>query len=65
MDPGRQDDEPGGPEPLRVDLSDQLSPNHALRQSVWSSGSQRVGDSGPLANPVVSFPEAPAGGEGD
>jgi hypothetical protein len=57
--PDGQDDERGGPEPRRPDLSDQLSPNRALQKSVGSSGSQRVGDSGPLANPVVSFRDAP------
>jgi hypothetical protein len=43
---------------LRGDQSDQLSPSRALRESLGSSDSQRVGDNGPLANPVVSFPEA-------
>jgi hypothetical protein len=57
--PVRQDDERPGPEPLRPDLSDQLSPNRALRESLGASGSQRVGNNGPLANPVVSFPDAP------
>jgi hypothetical protein len=38
---------------------DQLSPNRALRESTGSTGSQRVGDSGPIANPTVSFPEPP------
>jgi hypothetical protein len=38
---------------------DQLSPNRALRESIGSTGSQRLGDSGPIANPTVSFPEAP------
>jgi hypothetical protein len=36
---------------------DQLSPNRALQESTGSTGSQRVGDSGPVANPTVSFPE--------
>jgi hypothetical protein len=36
---------------------DQLSPNRALQESTGSTGSQRVGNSGPLANPTVSFPE--------
>lgn len=44
-------------EERQLDRSDQLSPNRALRESLGSSGSQRVGDSGPVANPVVSFPE--------
>jgi hypothetical protein len=38
---------------------DQLSPNRALRESTGSTGSQRLGDSGPIANPTVSFPEPP------
>ena len=38
---------------------DQLSPNRALRESVGASGSQRVGNSGPVANPTVSFPDEP------
>jgi hypothetical protein len=38
---------------------DQLSPNRALRDSTGSTGSQRVGNSGPIANPTVSFPEQP------
>src|SRR5262249_18176496 len=37
---------------------DQLNPTEALRQSVGQGG-QRVGNSGPLANPEVSFPEPP------
>jgi hypothetical protein len=49
------------------DQSDQLSPNRALRESLGASGSQRVGDNGPLANPIVSFREdpvdEPTGGE--
>jgi hypothetical protein len=36
---------------------DQLSPNRALRESTGSTGSQRLGNSGPVANPTVSFPE--------
>jgi hypothetical protein len=43
---------PGGPE-------DQLSPSRALRESVGTGRSQRLGDSGPVANPEVSFPEDP------
>jgi hypothetical protein len=35
---------------------DQLSPARAVRESVGKGG-QRVGDSGPIANPTVSFPE--------
>jgi hypothetical protein len=38
---------------------DQLSPSRAWRESLGQSRSQRVGDSGPLANPTVSFPEEP------
>jgi hypothetical protein len=40
---------------------DLLSPARALRESAARRGSQRVGDSGPVANPEVSFPDAPAG----
>jgi hypothetical protein len=43
----------------RPDLSDQLSPGRAWRESVGTGGSQRVGNNGPLANPVVSFPDEP------
>jgi hypothetical protein len=39
------------------DRSDQLSPNRALHDSTWATGSQRIGNNGPLANPTVSFPE--------
>jgi hypothetical protein len=53
----------------RPDRSDQLSPNQALRQSLGASSSQRIGDNGPIANPIVSFPDDPGdeatGGEGD
>jgi hypothetical protein len=62
-DPGRPDSERPPPEPLPADLSDQLSPNRALQESLGASGSQRVGDNGPLANPVVSFPDAPGPAE--
>jgi hypothetical protein len=41
------------------DRSDQLSPSRALRESLGSSGSQRVGNNGPVANPTVSFPDEP------
>ena len=44
-------------EDRRPDRSDQLSPNQALRESLGSSESQRVGDSGPISNPIVSFPD--------
>ena len=64
---GPDDERTDAPEHLQPDKSDQLSPNHALRASLGSSGSQRVGNNGPVANPVVSFPDAPgepaAGGE--
>jgi hypothetical protein len=61
--PGAQpdDEETAAAEPLQTDRSDQLSPNHALQKSLGSSGSQRLGDNGPLSNPVVSFPDEPAG----
>ena len=42
---------------------DQLSPSRALRESLGQSRSQRVGDSGPVANPTVSFPDEPDGGD--
>ena len=42
-----------------VTAPDQLSPGEALRESAGASRSQRVGDSGPVANPIVSFPEDP------
>jgi hypothetical protein len=41
---------------LRGKGPDQLSPGQALHESLGASGSQRVGDSGPVANPEVSFP---------
>ena len=43
--------------PLHPGAEDQLSPGRALRESLGSSASQRVGDNEPVANPVVSFPE--------
>ena len=43
------------------DLSDQLSPNQALHDSLGASESQRIGDNGPLGNPVVSFPDEAEG----
>jgi hypothetical protein len=55
--PGKKDDEAD----RQPDRSDQLSPNRALRESLGSSCSQRVGDSGPLANPTVSFPDEETG----
>jgi hypothetical protein len=48
------------PVPSSEDRSDLLSPNRALRESVGASGSQRVGDNGPIANPEVTFPDDPA-----
>ena len=47
----------------RPGQEDQLSPSRALRESLGQSRSQRVGDSGPLANPTVSFPDEPDGGD--
>ena len=41
---------------------DALSPAQALRQSINATGSQRVGDSPPVANPLATFPDAPAEG---
>jgi hypothetical protein len=35
---------------------DDLSPAKSLRESLAADGCQRVGDSGPVANPIVSFP---------
>jgi hypothetical protein len=39
------------------DRSDQLSPNRALQESTGATGSQRIGNNGPVANPTVSFPD--------
>jgi hypothetical protein len=36
---------------------DALSPSKALRESA-AGGGQRLGDSGPVANPIITFPEA-------
>jgi len=47
------------PKDLRPKAPDQLSPNRAMESSLGASGSQRVGDSGPVANPTVSFPGEP------
>jgi hypothetical protein len=55
------DEETAAAERRQIDRSDQLSPNRALQKSLGSSGSQRLGDNGPLANPVVSFPDESAG----
>lgn len=38
---------------------DALSPTQALHESINLDGSQRVGSSPPVANPLVSFPERP------
>jgi hypothetical protein len=40
----------------RPKAPDQLSPGRALDESLGASGSQRVGDNEPVANPRVSFP---------
>lgn len=48
----------GGPG-RRPDRSDQLSPNRALAESLGASASQRIGDNGPIGNPIVSFPNGP------
>lgn len=37
---------------------DELSPSKVLRETVASGGGQRVGDSGPVANPIVTFPDS-------
>jgi hypothetical protein len=55
-----EDDRPLKPSPPSLDRSDLLSPSRALRESVWSSGSQRIGDNGPIANPEIAFPDDPA-----
>lgn len=36
---------------------DALSPSKAVRESAAGGGGQRVGDNGPVANPVTTFPE--------
>ena len=59
---GKRDEMDPRPEPkddVGRKAPDQLSPNRALRDSLGSSTSQRVGNSGPISNPVVSFPEEP------
>lgn len=35
---------------------DELSPTKAVRET--AAGGQRVGDSGPIANPITVFPDA-------
>ena len=47
--------------PPKPDQEDQLSPARTLRKTAARRASQRVGDSGPVANPDVSFPGEPAG----
>ena len=47
----------------KEDRSDQLSPNRALHDSTGASGSQRIGNNGPVANPTVSFPNEVAEGD--
>jgi hypothetical protein len=57
-DPGTRQPQPEGrPHEPPPDRSDQLSPNQALHDSLGASESQRIGDNGPLGNPVVSFPD--------
>ena len=53
---------PAAPDP-RSDQEDLLSPSRALRETSARGGGQRLGDSGPLANPEVSFPDEPAPSE--
>ena len=47
--------------PPQPDQDDQLSPARTLRETAGRRGSQRIGNSGPVANPEVSFPGEPAG----
>lgn len=49
------DRSPAATTPL-ANHEDALSPTTALRDSSAAPGSQRVGDSGPVANPLISFP---------
>ena len=53
------DDERNDAKHQDVKAPDQLSPSEARRESLGASRSQRVGDSGPVANPIVSFPDDP------
>ena len=55
------DDRDGTTPPPQPDQEDQLSPARALRETAARPSSQRVGNSGPVANPEVSFPGEPAG----
>jgi hypothetical protein len=57
--PDDKDRERDGEKKPQPGQEDQLSPSRALRENLGQSRSQRVGDSGPLANPTVSFPEEP------
>jgi hypothetical protein len=63
MTPDVNDDErpdhsrPSAPRP---EQEDRLSPTRALRDSLGASGSQRLGNDGPVGNPEVSFPDPPA-----
>jgi hypothetical protein len=56
--PGRlqSPDSPAARTPA-AEHEDALSPTTALDKSVNFGGSQRVGSSPPVANPLVSFPE--------
>jgi hypothetical protein len=36
---------------------DALSPSKAVRESAAGGGGQRLGNSGPVANPITTFPE--------
>jgi hypothetical protein len=56
MTHARSSEPPKGPE-SPPDQEDQLSPTRALRKSTGASGSQRIGNNGPVANPDVSFPD--------
>jgi hypothetical protein len=49
---------PGGHD--STDRSDQLSPGRALHESTGATGSQRIGNNGPVGNPTVSFPDSGA-----
>ena len=54
------DDSPAAITPL-AQHEDALSPSRALRETSASGGGQRLGDSGPVANPIVSFPSPDEG----
>jgi hypothetical protein len=55
----KRDEAPKDAKKQDVTAPDQLSPGEAMRESLGASRSQRVGDSGPVANPIVSFPDDP------